>query len=78
MVKKPEDGIRFWVTYKRLNAITKKDCYPIPLIEETLAQLEGAKYFTTIDIHQAFYQIRISEDLEEPTTFFTRFGAFKY
>ena len=33
----------------------KKDCYPIPLIEEILAQLKGAKYFTKIDIHQAFY-----------------------
>ena len=77
-IQKPEGGIRFCVNYKRLNAITKKDCYLIPLIEETLAQLEGAKYFTKIDIRQAFYQIRMSEDLEELTTFLTRFGAFKY
>ena len=77
-VKKPGGGIRFCVDYRRLNAITKKDRYPIPLIEETLAQLEGAKYFTKIDIRQAFYQIRISEDSEELTTFLTRFGAFKY
>ena len=54
-VKKPGGGIRFCVDYRRLNAITKKDQYPIPLIEETLAQLEGAKYFTKIDICQAFY-----------------------
>ena len=77
-VKKPAGGIRFCVDYRRLNAITKKDRYPIPLIEETLAQLEGAKYFTKIDIRQAFYRIRMSEDSEELTTFLTRFGAFKY
>ena len=77
-VKKPGGGIRFCVDYKRLNAITKKDCYPIPLIEETLAQLEGAKYFTKIDIRQTFYRIRISEDSEELTTFLTRFSVFKY
>ena len=77
-VKKPGGGIRFCVDYRRLNAITKKDRYPIPLIEETLAQLEGAKYFTKIDIRQAFYRIRMSEDSEELTTFLTRFGAFKY
>ena len=77
-VKKPGGGIQFCVDYRRLNAITKKDRYPIPLIEETLTQLEGAKYFTKIDIRQAFYQIRISEDSEELTTFLTRFGAFKY
>ena len=54
-VKKAEGGIQFYVDYRRLNAITKKDCYPIPLIKETLAQLEGAKYFTKIYIHQVFY-----------------------
>ncbi len=77
-VKKTGVGIRLCVYYRRLNAITKKNRYPIPLIEETLAQLEGAKYFTKIDIRQAFYQIRMSEDSEELTTFPTRFGAFKY
>ena len=78
LVKKFEGKNWFCVDYKRLNAITKKDCYPIPLIQETLAQLEDAKYFTKIDIRQAFYQIRMSENSEEFTTFLTRFGAFKY
>ena len=77
-VKKPGERIRFCVDYKRLNAITKKNRYLIPLIEETLAQLKGAKYFTKIDIRQAFYQIRMSKDSEELTTFLTRFGTFKY
>ena len=44
-----------------------------------MTQLKGAKYFTKIDIRQAFYyRIRMSEDSEELTTFLTRFGAFKY
>ncbi len=75
-MKKSRGGIRFYIDYKRLNAITKKDCYPIPLIEEILAQFEGTKYFTKINIRQALYQIRISEDSEELTTFLTRFGTF--
>ena len=54
-VRKPGGRIRFCVDYQRLNAITKKDRYPILLIEETLAQLKGAKYFTKIAIRQAFY-----------------------
>ena len=77
-VKKLRRGIRFCVDYRRLNAITKKDCYPILFIEKTLAELKGAKYFTKIDIHQAFYQIRISKDSEELTTFLRRYGALKY
>ena len=54
-VKKLERGIWFCIDYRRLNAIIKKDCYLIPLIEERLAQLEDIKYFTKIDILQNFY-----------------------
>ena len=43
-----------------------------------MAQLEGAKCFTQIDIRQAFYQIKIFEDSEELTIFLTRFDKFKY
>ena len=77
-VKKQRAGIWSCINYKKINAITKKDHYRIPLIEEILAQLKGAKYFTKIDIHQTFYQIRISEDLKKLITFLTRFGVFKY
>ena len=54
-VKKPSGGIQFYIDYKRLNAITKKDHYLIPLIEEILAQLKNVKYFTKIAILQFFY-----------------------
>ena len=77
-VKKSSGGIQFCIDYQRLNAITKKYQYPIPLIEETSAQLEGAKYFTKINTCQAFHRIKMSEDSKELTTFLTRFGAFKY
>ena len=50
LAKKPGGGIRFCVDYRKLNKLTKKDAYPIPLIAETLAQLKGAKVFTKIDI----------------------------
>lgn len=54
-VKKPGRRIRFCINYPRLNVITKKDCYPILLIEKTLTQLKGTKYFTKLDIYWAFY-----------------------
>lgn len=50
-IKKLEEEIRFCVDYKKLNAIIKKDCYWILFIEESLAELEGAKYFIMIDIY---------------------------
>lgn len=78
-VKKPGGGIRFCVDYRKLNAITKKDRYPLPLIQETLAQLTGAKIFSKLDIRHAFNRIRMATPRDEDlTTFRTRYGSFKY
>ena len=78
LAKKPGRGIRCCVDYRRLNKLTKKDAYPIPLIAETLAQLKGAKVFTKIDIWQAFHKLRMAASSEDLTTMATRFGAFKW
>jgi hypothetical protein len=48
--QKANGGLRFCVDYRKLNAITWKDRYPIPLLEETLAYISGAKIFTKLDI----------------------------
>ena len=50
LTAKSEGGIRFYVNYRCLNKLTKKDAYLIPLIEKTLAQLKNMKVFTKIDI----------------------------
>lgn len=71
-------GLRFCVDYRRLNAITRKDRYPLPLIDETMTRITQAKFFTKIDIRQAFHRIRIDPEAEELTTFRTRYGAYKY
>lgn len=77
-VKKPNGGLRFCVDYRKLNEITKKDRYPLPLIDETLARLNRAKIFTKLDIRQAFHRIRMHSESEELTTFRTRYGSYKY
>ena len=76
--KKPGGGWRFCVDYRKLNAITKKDAYPIPLIQETLARLARAKVFSKLDVRQAFYRIRLDKEAEDLTTFRTRYGNYKY
>ena len=77
-VRKPSGGLRFCVDYRKLNDKTKKNRYPIPLIDETLGRLQGAKFFTKIDIRQAFHRLRMNPDSKEMTTFRTRFGAFMF
>ena len=77
-VRKADGSLRFCVDYRKLNAQTKKNRYPLPLIDETLARLSKAKIFTKLDIRQAFHRIRISPESEELTAFRTRYGLFQY
>ena len=76
--RRSDGALRFCVDYRKLNAATKKNQYPLPLIDELLQRLKRAKIFTKIDIHQAFHRVRIDPESEELTTFRTRYGSFKY
>jgi hypothetical protein len=76
-VKKANSFLRFCVDFRRLNNLTRKDRYPLPLIDETIARLAKAKIYTKLDIRQAFYRIRIDPNLEELTTFRTRYSSYK-
>lgn len=63
--------------FRALNEISVKDRYPLPLIKETLNNLNGMKYFTKIDIISAFNNVRMKEGHEKFTAFLTRFGLFE-
>lgn len=75
--RKPGGGLRFCVDYRALNAITIKNRYPLPLIQETLARLSKAKIYTKLDIVAAFNRIRIAEGQEYLTAFNTRYGLYE-
>jgi len=55
----------------------KKDRHPLPLISEALDRLGGAKYFTKLDIKDAYHNIRIREGDEWKTTFSTKLGPYE-
>ena len=77
-VRKPGGGLRFCVDYRGLNAITKKDRYPLPLIEETLRSLSKAKWLTKLDVIAAFHKVRIEDGDEWKTAFRTRYGLYEW
>jgi transposase InsO family protein len=78
-VRKPGGGLRFCVDYRKLNAITKKNRYPLPLISEIIARLTKAQLITKIDIRHAFNRIRMATERdEELTTFTTKYGNYQY
>jgi RNase H-like domain found in reverse transcriptase/Reverse transcriptase (RNA-dependent DNA polymerase)/Integrase zinc binding domain len=76
--RKGDGSLRFCVDYRKLNQYTKKNRYPLPLIDETLVRLARAKVYTKLDIRQAFHRIRMSPGSEELTAFRTRYGLFQY
>ena len=77
-VKKPGGGLRFCIDYRGLNAITRKDRYPLPLIRETLAALSKAKWLTKLDVSSAFHRIRVAKGEEWKTAFRTRYGLYEW
>lgn len=77
-VRKPNGGLRFCVDYRKLNAITKRERYPMPLISDIVDKVAGAKFITVVDIRQAFNRIRVGKSSEELTTFVTSLGAYQY
>ena len=76
-VKKANRLLQFCVDFRRLNNLTYKDRYPLPLIDKTIARLAKVKVYTKLDICQAFYKIRINPNSEELTTFYTYYKSYK-
>ncbi|SCO20290.1 uncharacterized protein FFB20_15917 [Fusarium fujikuroi] len=77
-VPKKDGGLRLCVDYRGLNAITIKNRYPLPLISEIMDRIQGAKYFSKIDVKDAYHRIRIRKGDEWKTAFRTRYGHFEY
>jgi hypothetical protein len=62
LVKKKTRDWRLCVDYRKLNAYTVKNKYPIPIIEELFKELHGANWFTTLDLRSGFHQILVHPD----------------
>ena len=77
-VKKPGGGLRFCVDYRALNSITRKDRYPLPLINEPLERIGKANWFTKLDIVAAFHKLCIAPGSEWMTAFRTRYGLYEW
>jgi hypothetical protein len=83
-MKKKTGDYRMCVDYRRLNAITVKNKYPLLLIEEQLDCLGGNgegrkyKYFTALDIYSGFYQVPVHENSVDKTAFITSDSHYEF
>ena len=70
LVRKKDGSLRFCIDLRKLNAKTIKDAYGLPRIDETLDCLNGAQWFTSLDLKSGYWQVELDEE-SKPLTAFT-------
>ena len=79
-VPKKNGQLRLCVDYRKINSITRRNAYPLPLIDELIEKVaaSGATVFTRLDLANAFNQIRISDGDEWKSAIITHLGLYEY
>ncbi|MBW0569329.1 hypothetical protein O181_109044 [Austropuccinia psidii MF-1] len=77
-VKKKDGGLRLCVDYRKLNAVTRKNKYPVPPMNQLLTVYNGSSIFSKIDLCGAYNLLRIKESEEHLTAFRTKYGSNEY
>jgi hypothetical protein len=78
LVDKKDGTKRMCVDLRKVNSVTKSDVYPLPSISIALSSMQGAQYFSSIDLNCGYYQIELEESSREKTAFITQDGLYEY
>ena len=77
-MKKKDGTLRLCVDYRRLNAVSESDVYPMPQVDVLINRLGGAGYITTMDLTRGYWQVPVSPDAKYKTAFAIPSGLFQF
>lgn len=77
MIPKKDGSVRVCVDYRKLNAITVPDVYPIPRMDDLLHAAKPTPYMTTLDLRAGYWQVKVKEEDQDKTAFITPFGVYR-
>ena len=78
LVPKPDGTSRFCSDFRKLNSVTKPDCFPLPRIDDLVDEVGSAKFVSKFDLLKGFWQIPMSERASEVSAFITPTGLYSY
>ncbi len=78
LVPKEDGQLRFCTDYRRVNAVTIPDAYPLPRVDDLIDEVGQAKFVTKLDLLKGYYQIALTERAQIVSAFITPFGPFQY
>ena len=78
LIMKKDGSMHFCVDYRRLNALTTKDAYPLPRIDDSLRLLGNQQWFSTMDLASGYWHVAMPPEAKCKAAFVTNEGLFQF
>ena len=78
LAAKKGGDVRFCIDFRKVNAVTRKDSFPLPRIDDSLSKLGGSSWFSTMDLASGYWQVAMDPEDAEKTAFITENGLYEF
>ena len=78
LIRKKDGKLRYCIDFRKLNSLTRKVCFALPLVSDCVDSLAGNKFMSTLDMASGYWQVRIKPEHGERTAFITKYGLYEF